>query len=240
MRDDRPRPTRSRTAWPTRSATAGATPTVGSSSGPRTWSRPGPGGDPRGDPDDLRGLRGASRHHLILRIAADRRLGARPDPARRGDARPGPARRAGGRADAASAGASRSRWSPPQRLAVLLHRRARLPDPATGPPTRDAPPAPERPTTSLPCLSFCWEIVAPEPWAVARSGPGLVARPTRSPASVGRLARRLVAWRDGRPVGPDARGRDAPRARRGCGRPGPRRSPWANGSPAGIRGPGRW
>ncbi len=34
---------------------------------------------------------------------------------------------------------------------------------------------PEWPATSLPCVGFRWQVVAPEPWVVARSGPGLVA-----------------------------------------------------------------
>src|SRR5262249_27847073 len=45
---------------------------------------------------------------------------------------------------------------------------------------------PQRPTSSVPCLSFCWEIVVPEPWAVIDIAPGVVAtgpEPARAPWS---------------------------------------------------------
>jgi hypothetical protein len=67
---------------------------------------------------------------------------------------------------------------------------------------------PQVPSISLPCLSFCWEIVAPAPWAVADSSPELLpmdaATEGRFPASalpgwggswraLGRLFRRSQA-----------------------------------------------
>jgi hypothetical protein len=52
---------------------------------------------------------------------------------------------------------------------------------------------PERPETSLPCLSFCWEVVAPATWAVDECGPGLVAADP-APPPLGTFGL-LGAWR---------------------------------------------
>ena len=61
------------------------------------------------------------------------------------------------------------------------------------------------PACSLPCLSFAWEIVAPEPWTFGEAGPGLEATDLRPPST---LTSKLfgVPWS---PWGRDDRGRPA-------------------------------
>ncbi|MBV8315136.1 MAG: hypothetical protein JOZ53_09370, partial [Planctomycetaceae bacterium] len=65
---------------------------------------------------------------------------------------------------------------------------------------------PELPATSLPCVGFRWQVVAPEPWVVARSGPGLVpADPVTAPPWI---RRPFGSWR-GEAGDPSSRAHEA-------------------------------
>jgi hypothetical protein len=47
---------------------------------------------------------------------------------------------------------------------------------------------PRVPSASLPCLSFCWELTAPEPWTVTACSPEMLATDPTAPASSGRFS----------------------------------------------------
>ncbi|MGE5754896.1 MAG: hypothetical protein ACM35G_04145, partial [Planctomycetaceae bacterium] len=136
-------------------------------------------------------LQGTSRHHLTLRVASDRAAtldltlppGAIPMRVRRDGQAVAPSQ-AGGTLSIALPGPR------PARLHCTIVLDYVTPHaPASGTATL----RPERPETSLPCLSFCWEVVAFMPWAVTECGPGLVAADPlpRRPWPLGPLG----AWR---------------------------------------------
>jgi hypothetical protein len=119
------------------------------------------------------GLQGTNRHHLTLRIAADRAstldltlpTGAVPTRLRRDGQSMTPTQE--GRVLSIALPLPR----PARSLCAITLDYVTPDTPASGQATL----RPERPETSLPCLSFCWEVVTPATWAVEDCGPGLVA-----------------------------------------------------------------
>lgn len=118
---------------------------------------------------------GASRHRLTLRIAAEKAQsldlvmpkGAVLARARRDGQAVVPTRDARGLTiPLGTQHASRTFCT-----VTLDYQTDHDPGPSSGNPIA----RPECPTTSFPCLSFCWEIAAPEPWAPGAIAPGLVA-----------------------------------------------------------------
>jgi hypothetical protein len=115
---------------------------------------------------------GASRHHLTLRIATDRTremeltlpAGARLTRVERDGLAIVPTRNGNGLSVPLVAPHAARSFSTVT-LDYLAERRSGQGEGTLYPPL---------PAASFPCLSFCWEILAPEPWAVADSGPGLL------------------------------------------------------------------
>ena len=118
-------------------------------------------------------VEGTCRHHLVLRVASDRapslELTLPPE------ARLGPVRRDGQLVTPTRSGAALS-------IALPGSRPARSPCTisldfaiARGTMSGEATLRPESIPMSLPCLSFCWQVVTKAPWTVAGHGPGLVA-----------------------------------------------------------------
>ncbi len=133
---------------------------------------------------------GSSRHRLTLRVANDRPrpiVLALPD-----GATPVRVRRDGQAVSPVATGRSLSIPLPattasrPFCTVTLDYQSARA-GPASGAILR-----PECPSSSLPCLGFRWEVLAPEPWSVTARGAGLV---DADPSPPSPWMRRLLASR---------------------------------------------